>query len=308
MKEVETNDIRTLQLRLFKIFLEFEKVCLKHNLRFYLIAGTLLGAIRHKGFIPWDDDIDVAMPRRDYEKLLQNAGEWFSDPYELDCRERNNLYPWRFAKVHDISTTCYANRGPNYIGGVYIDIFPYDGLPDGKTRQKLHLWRHRMVDKLFYFSFRDPFKRGRKVSSYLLLILQKILSPDYIYNMQKRISTKYDFETSKYITDHDCGYRGILKKKALGNVPAKVIFEGHETYGIADWDYFLTTLYGDYMKLPPLEKRKSHHYIVYRDLNLPCKEYQMIEQNVLSISKSYKRRFIFTDFVRRLFGVILKTQ
>lgn len=271
------NDIRPLQLRLFDIFLEFERVCKEHNLRFYLIAGTLLGAIRHKGFIPWDDDMDVAMPRKDYDLLIKHSDEWFSSPYELDCREKSELYPWRFAKVQDATTTLYANRGPRYIGGVYIDVFPYDGLPDGPLRQRLHIWRHRMLDKLFYFSFRDPFKHGKKFDSYLLFFIQKFLSPNRLYRMLDAASRKYDFETSNYITDHDCKYRGIIKKEALGNAPSKVMFEGHETDGIADWDYFLTLMYGDYMNPPAQNDRKSHHYLVYRNLDLPYREYAKLK-------------------------------
>lgn len=288
---METNEIRTLQLRLFKIFLEFEKVCLEHNLRFYLIAGTLLGAIRHKGFIPWDDDMDIAMPRKDYEILIEHADEWFSQPFELDCREKNSLYPLRFAKVHDITTTLYSNRSPHYIGGIYIDIFPFDGLPDGKRRQKIHLWKHRMMDKLFYFSFRDPFKRGKRFDSYLLIILQKFLSPDYLYRKLTKITKKYDFETSNYFTDHDCKLGGIIEKKVLGNTPTKVSFEGHETYGMYNCDDYLKTIYGNYMQLPPLEKRKSHHHIVYLNLNLPYSEYKLINNRDIKIEPfSSKKR------------------
>ena len=272
---MDTNEIREIQLRIFQIFLEFERVCLAHNLRFYLVAGTLLGAVRHKGFIPWDDDMDVAMPRKDYDELIKHANEWFSYPFELDCRENNKKYPFRFAKAHDATTTFYENKAPGYVGGVYLDVFPYDGLPDGKIRQKFHLWRHRIAYKAFYFSLRDPFKRGKKWDSYLILLLQKFINTDRAYQRMKRLTTKYDFETSNYVTDFDFGLGGIIEKKVVGDTPSKVIFEGHETYGVEDWDSYLTTIYGNYMQLPPVEKRKPGHYVVYRNLNLPYRQYNI---------------------------------
>jgi LPS biosynthesis protein len=271
---MDTTNVRTVQIRIFKIFLEFERVCLEHNLRFYLVAGTLLGAVRHKGFIPWDDDMDVAMPRKDYEILLKHAHEWFKHPFALDCRENNENYPFRFAKAHDVTTTFYENKGPNYIGGIFIDIFPFDGLPDGKIRQKLHLWWNRILYKMYYFSFRDPYKYGKRWDSNFILLFHKLIPTNKAYQKLKRNSTQYDFETSNYVTDHDFGLRGIIEKKALGDEPAKVMFEGHETHGIRDWDYYLKTIYGDYMQLPPPEKRKSDHYVVYRDLDLPFAEYK----------------------------------
>ena len=264
-----------LQERILSIFLEFEKVCVQHNLQFYLSAGTLLGAIRHKGFIPWDDDMDVVMPRKDYELLIKHSDEWFSYPYELDCKEKTDNYPLRFAKVYDASTTMYSKKSPNYVGGVFVDIFPLDGLPDGKMRQKFHVWKCRKLDRLLYFSIRDPFKHGKRFDSYLVLFLQKLISSNSIYRKMKKIATKYDFETSEYITDHEFGLRGIFKKEALGNIPAKVVFEGHETFGIAHWDYYLTTIYGNYMQLPPPEKRKTHHFTAYLDMNLPYREYKI---------------------------------
>ena len=101
-----TYDIRPLQLRILRILLAVQKVCEEHNLRYFIIAGTLLGAVRHKGFIPWDDDLDIAMPRRDYDMLCQPASEWLPAPYEMVSFETDpENYPLPFAKIQDASTT-----------------------------------------------------------------------------------------------------------------------------------------------------------------------------------------------------------
>ena len=98
-------DIRPLQLRILRILDAVDTTCREHGLRYYLWAGTMIGAIRHKGFIPWDDDLDIAMPRPDYERLIAHAEEWLPKPFEMVCGENDPLYPLPFAKIQDGSTT-----------------------------------------------------------------------------------------------------------------------------------------------------------------------------------------------------------
>ena len=131
----EPFDLRTFQLRLLDILTEVDKACQTHHIRYYLVAGTLLGAVRHKGFIPWDDDIDIAMPRPDYERFLRHAHEWLPAPLEVVAPEYTKHYPFAFAKVQDSHTTLLERRKLQYIGGLCIDIFPLDGLPSGQLKQ-----------------------------------------------------------------------------------------------------------------------------------------------------------------------------
>ena len=98
-------DIRPLQLRILKILLAVDKVCKEHGLRYYIMAGTMLGAVRHKGFIPWDDDLDIGMPRADYDLLMSHSKEWLPQPYEAVCAENDPNYPLPFAKIQDADTT-----------------------------------------------------------------------------------------------------------------------------------------------------------------------------------------------------------
>ena len=105
-----TYDIRPLQLRILKNLLAIDKVCKEHNLRYYIMAGTMLGAVRHKGFIPWDDDLDIGMPRADYDLLMTNAKEWLPEPYEAVCAENDKEYPLPFAKIQDADTTLIERK------------------------------------------------------------------------------------------------------------------------------------------------------------------------------------------------------
>ena len=98
-------DIRPLQLRVLEILLAVDKACKTHGLRYYIVAGTLLGAVRHKGFIPWDDDLDIAMPRADYDKLIAHCKEYLPEQFEMICGENDAVYPLPFAKIQDAHTT-----------------------------------------------------------------------------------------------------------------------------------------------------------------------------------------------------------
>lgn len=158
-------DIRPLQLRILKNLLAVDKVCKEHNLRYYIMAGTMLGAVRHKGFIPWDDDLDIGMPRADYDLLMANAKEWLPKPYEAVCAENDKEYPLPFAKVQDADTTLIERMHLKYLGGVYIDIFPLDGVPESRMAQRMHFAKYEFYKRILYLIHRDPYKHGKGPSS-----------------------------------------------------------------------------------------------------------------------------------------------
>ena len=115
-------DIRPLQMRMLKVLETFDKVCAEHHIRYGIFAGSLIGAVRHKGFIPWDDDMDVLVPRPDYELLIQHSREWLPEPYEFVCAENDPKYPLPFGKLQDASTTLIERRHLSYLGGIYVDV------------------------------------------------------------------------------------------------------------------------------------------------------------------------------------------
>ena len=123
-------DIDLLHQRILRILMAVDKTCRENQLRYYIWAGTMIGAVRHKGFIPWDDDIDIAMPRPDYERFIAHSKEWLPQPYEFVCAENDPRYPLPFGKVQDASTTLIERTHLHYLGGIYIDVFPIDGVPN----------------------------------------------------------------------------------------------------------------------------------------------------------------------------------
>ena len=143
------NNLSELQKIQLKIFLEYIRVCDKLQLRYFLVEGTMLGAIRHKGFIPWDDDIDVAMPRADYEKFIQNANDIIDKRYKLTTHKDNEHY-WMTAILWDTESKVeLCNATEKISRNAWIDIIPLDGMPCGSIRQKIHYYHFYLYRALY---------------------------------------------------------------------------------------------------------------------------------------------------------------
>jgi lipopolysaccharide cholinephosphotransferase len=266
-----TYEIRPLQLKILEILDAVDKACRENNLRYYLTAGTMLGAVRHKGFIPWDDDADIAMPRPDYEKLIANATQWLPKRYEVICAENDDNYPLPFAKIQDAETTIIERHHLKYIGGAYIDVFPLDGVPDGKIAQWWHFFRYQYYKKVNYFVYRDPYKHGHGPACWLPLMFQKLYSKQWVKQKLRKMMTAYDYDKSRLIVDHDDGWRGVMQKEILGE-PTPVIFEGKEFLGVENFDKYLSQKYGDYMTIPPHNDQHQHNFY-YLNLEKPYREF-----------------------------------
>ena len=253
-------DIRQLQQKILGNLLAIHQVCEEHGLRYYLWAGTMLGAIRHKGFIPWDDDIDIAMPRKDYELLMAHAKDWLPEQYEVVSYETDpENYPLPFAKLQDAHTTLIEREHLRYVGGVYLDIFPLDGITGNKLMQRLHFMKYQWYKKAQYFVHRDPYRHGHGVSSWIPLLCRKIYNMQEIQRKMKEMQKMYDFGNSDLIVDHDDGAKGIMQKTILGK-PTLVEFEGHQLYGVADAHTYLSNKYGDYMVIPSENRQRQHNF------------------------------------------------
>lgn len=265
-------DIRTLQLRLLRILEAFDTVCRSHGLRYYLEYGTLLGAVRHGGFIPWDDDLDIMMPRPDYEELIKHSGEWLPQPFEFVCFENDHRYPLQFGKVQDASTTLVERPHLYYLGGAYIDVFPMDGLPDSEKEQQKHAKRYKRLKSLLYLTWRDPYKHGHGPASWWPLLLRRIYRPEKVQEMIRALSMKYPFESSRYVANlFGQKLRPLDREKELGP-GTPVMFEGKEFMSVTDPDARLTQIYGDYMTPPPPQEKKQHGFF-HLDLDHPYKDF-----------------------------------
>lgn len=255
-------DVRTLQQRILGNLLAVDKVCREHSLHYYIYDGTMLGAVRHKGFIPWDDDLDIAMPREDYETFIIYANEWLEEPYEFVSYETDSTYPLPFGKVQDASTTLIERPHLPYLGGLYIDVFPIDGVPSNALLRRIHLVRYDVLKKMVYMAYRDPYRHGRGPSSWLPLLCRKVIGQQRLQRATRRLLRKYPFSKSEKVCVFDDGFKGVIDKQVLGQ-PTPVKFEEHEVMGVEHADKYLTHMYGDYMTIPPHDDQKQHgfHYV-----------------------------------------------
>lgn len=264
-------DIEILHQHILQILLSVDGVCREHNIRYYCWAGTMLGAIRHKGFIPWDDDMDICMPRPDYDRLMAHAHEWLPAPYEAVSAETDPLYPGPFGKIQDSSTTLIERAHINYIGGLYIDVFPLDGVPQQSWKQRFQFSHYEIQKRIIYFLHRDPFKHGHGPSSWIPLLCQWLTSNAAVQRRLRNIMTRYSFDDCTLVADYDDGMNGICDKSVLGR-PTPIEFEGKTLMGVEHADTYLTQKYGDYMVVPPHDHQRQHNFF-YLDYNLPYREY-----------------------------------
>ena len=276
------NDLKRLketEIESLKIFLG---ICKKHNLKYFLIGGSCLGAIRHGGFIPWDDDIDIGMPRNDYDRFLAFAHSELPENLFLQTNISDPEYPLCFAKLRNSDTTFIETSLKNFKinHGVYLDIFPLDGIPDNKYIKKKQLFKLRIVNKAKSRYWNGNIKKytlkSKVVNGILKILYRNIHS---ITKKEEHIMRKYDYSKCNLIFNY-CGAWGekeIAEKEWFGQ-GKKANFEGLEVIVPVDSDAYLRRLYGDYMTLPPVEKRIGHHYCEIIDLDNSYKIYTCKEQ------------------------------
>ena len=271
--EMETQNqeiIRKLQFSLLDILTTIDTVCKEHNLRYYLIAGTMLGAIRHKGFIPWDDNADIALPRKCYDEFIAHANEWLPSEYELVSGEQDPHYPYQFARIQDRRTTYILRRHFDYVGGIPVDVFPLDGITSNPIKQRIHYCKYNLIKRLMYFNLVDTHKHGTGVYSIFTCMCHKLFSSAWLHKTMDTIQKEYDYDLSALVVDHDNKrFRGILPKEVYGR-PKPILFEGKVFNGVQQPDTYLTYCYGKYMEIPKQLPRLNFRYL---DMNTPYEEY-----------------------------------
>lgn len=262
MKEID--DIKQIQDMELEILIEFDNFCEKHELIYSLMGGTMLGAIRHNGFIPWDDDIDVSMPRPDYEKFIELTKNGLRKDLEVFSINTHENYIHYFAKIVDTRTILYEkNVRDKYKIGLNIDVFPVDGYPEDEKVAKEHYKKIARLKKFGIWSARIERKDG-PVKSMLKSVRNypfSLVGPSYFARRRDEEYKKFDFVESNDVT-YSTGYadRTKMTKEQFLNL-IDVEFCGYKFKCQKDYDYILRCIYGDYMTLPPLEKRVSHHNI-----------------------------------------------
>lgn len=281
--DMSKEDFRALQLKVLDILLYFDKFCRKHSLRYYLAGGTLIGAVRHGGFIPWDEDIDVHMPRPDYERLPE-LWEKFAekDRYVLCRTDENFNFHHHASSIVDINTTFIEKRNINedIPQGIPMDILPFDGCPKGKLARKNQLfWA-------FIFAVYNVQRLPENQGGFLMkngtaLALQLIKNPNKRYKLWKIAENhmkKYDFDNSPLVKELVAPLHSMLytypRKKFTDKYLVK--FEGYNFPAQHYFKDYLEKVYGNYMELPPKEQQMPKTRLVYLNLDKGYRDYKGI--------------------------------
>lgn len=270
MHKIEMEEMKSLELAML---VDFANFCDKHHFKYYLSGGTLLGAIRHKGFIPWDDDIDIMMPREDYNSCMRLYSHNY---YEIDSLVNNSGSYLRYARLYDRRTVLYSPWKKKMNESVFIDIFPIDGLPIGKVRQEILFLVQQILMSLHLatilrftvsnrYNDRDAGilawrKYFRTFIKFVMQIAIGWTSPNTWARILNKIASKYSFYNQDEVAVLVSGPHGNKERmpKKIYN-DCSIEFEGYNFNTISGYDYYLRKLYGKYMELPPLGKRNTHH-------------------------------------------------
>ena len=260
------NVLRKLQLTQLEILKVFDRFCQEHGLKYSLYAGSLLGAVRHQGFIPWDDDLDVCMDRAEYDRFLKLWPEHPVAGYVLQNKENSKYFDQSFTKLRKDHTTFLQDEWEigNHHTGIFLDIFPVDRIPNGKWNRAVFKARC-MVYQLMTREFVPP--KGNPVvklgSGMILACVPKSLRPKLRSRMLKRI-TKYndDVTLETVFTENMAALRKTYAVDLLDKF-VKLPFEDGEFWCFAGWHDHLKTMFGDYMTPPPESDRAwKHHPII----------------------------------------------
>ena len=268
MRKMDLQEIQNTELLLLE---EFDRIARMHELKYTLCAGTLLGAVRHQGFIPWDDDIDVSMPRPDYEKLvrLNRAGALWPAHLEMRCLEDGTLEA-PYCKLFDKRTLI---REKNYVQKdvqcLWIDIFPVDGLPDTERELRRH---YRKALNLCRMNVAAVVRNGFGTSAAAIVLKTVFLKPAArilgrrrVAALQKKLALRYPYQTAARCGMVTWAYDGpgqALLRREYEDL-TELLFEGKRFLAVSAWEKYLTGVFGDYMQLPPEEERLTHDLEVY---------------------------------------------
>ena len=258
-KEITDKELKDIQLKMIE---EINNFCRRYNLSFYLAYGTLIGAVRHKGYIPWDDDIDILMPRKDYERFIKEFQS--NSGLGVLSYQNDKDYYLPFSKVINEKTCLKEGINYNVNIGVYIDVFPLDNIPNGKVARKIQFYKAKFFRNIINLK---PLDKNKKKNPFKRLIINVakvftfFLKMEFLNKMINKIAIKYNTKDTNYVgnltalayKNREFWNKDDFKETVYMN------FEGIKLPCPKGYDNILRKTYGDYMKLPPKEKQVSHH-------------------------------------------------
>lgn len=261
MAEMTLEEVRQVE---YGILCDVDEFCKRTGITYFLAYGTLIGAVRHNGFIPWDDDVDIVMPRPDYERFIRSYRPTHPSRQYFVIDGSNKRCKTVYAKVYD-ATTVKIEQGYDYTGiepiGVDIDVMPLDGLPVNEGEYDRHRKGIELLNLLFTLSVVKPRRAVIRLMAFIPSRMARVLGQAFWHRLITALATKYPYEASeragmivKIFAGYDDSHRSSVFS---GSVPMK--FEDREFPVPVGYHEYLTKLYGDYMTPPDMEKQRTHH-------------------------------------------------
>lgn len=266
------TEIRTIQMAILKVAKEIHSICVTNDIKYFMLGGTFIGAVRHKGFIPWDDDIDFGMTYDQYIRFIEVAKKLSHPWLVFDFPEyENKEYANLFIKAYDKNTTFIERNKTKDVRGVFVDIFPVVSAHDTKEASLKEIKKSFYVRRLLQCQRYNLYQHRP-----LLNILTKLVAfwtpRKLLYNLSERQYSLLAFKDKKYYVALDGTKKDVYDFRYFQEEYVLYPFEDTSFYGIKDYDGYLTDVFKDYMKLPPEEKRVPLH-LSYFNPDMPFNEY-----------------------------------
>lgn len=253
---MDSSSLNALHDTLLEILIEIDRVCKENDIKYFLDSGTALGAIRHNGFIPWDDDIDIGMLRSDYEQFLKIAPSSLKAAYFLQTRETDKEYNKLHAKIRKNDTVLLEAENENIQmhHGIFIDIFPFDRIP--KRFSRFFIWLNQVYQRMYVYNFVKNSDQRTKLKIFISGIFvgkKPQRTFDKLCKMFNKTSASGLISYNYSFNEHY-----VFDKKNFDDIVEKN-FEGSFFMLMNGYDEYLRIMYGSYMELPPIEKRVNHN-------------------------------------------------
>lgn len=268
MEEMKKEDLEKLHKAMLLIAREIDRICRLNHIQYSLCEGSLLGAVRHKGYIPWDDDMDILMLRPEYNKFVEACKSDLDSRFELLTNDTDSNYFYGFGKVilKDTIAIQKSLEKTKYKKGIFVDVFPFDNISDEKklrNRQaRINYLLMKMLARKEKVAIEDKRNIKKRIGFFLIDLVVPFFSTEYMIKKLNANMTQYKDVYTKSVCNI-AGYWGYSKgtmKRRYFDEYIYVPFESIELSIIKSYDPYLKQMYGDYMKLPPVEKRHTHGF------------------------------------------------